>query len=184
LVAEAAQADLAEFLASCVGACVLVIVIVEIPGVVRRRVEAWQAAIYAEVAARLRMERKSQGRSPEVVQSGAPGARAEEIGELRALADAGRVLRVRLGDRVNSEALLADGLATAVASWEQRARWALRGHHVESAACRGAAGQDCFAVTVGGARDRVTAQVRELLTVAGELDSNRILGPGGSGRLM
>jgi len=170
-VAEIARADQVACLISCGAACVLAVVMVEVPGVARRRVEALQAAMLAEVAARFLRDGKWHGASPEPAgQSGIGGARAQEAAELRALAEEGAALRVRLGDWRSGEAPLADDMARAVAFWERRARWALRGHRVEWVAFGGEAGHHKFAVTVGSAKDRVAAQVRLLLSVAAELE--------------
>ena len=180
-VAEVARVGMAECLISCSVACVLAVVLVEVPEVARRRVEALQAAMLAEVAARFGKDGKRHGASPEAgARSDIAAPRAREAAELRALAEEGRALRVRLGDSGGREAPLADDMARAVAFWERRARWALRGHRVEWVAFGGAAGQDMFAMTVNGARDRVAAQVRLLLSVVGELEG---LSAGGDGPL-
>jgi hypothetical protein len=178
--AEVARADQVACLISCGAACVLAVVMVEVLAVARRRVEALQAAMLAEVAARFRKDGKWHGASHEPAgPSGIGGARAQEAAELRALANEGAALRVRLGDWRRGEAPLADDMARAVAFWERRARWALRGHRVEWVAFGGAVGQDRFAVTVSGARDRIEAQVRLLLSVAAELDG---MTPDGDGQ--
>jgi len=151
---------------------VLAVATVEVPGLVKRRVEAVQAAMFAEVVARLRKEGSRRGTSPGAAgRSGVAGAREREVSELRALAEEGGALRARLGDWRFSEARLGDDMARAVAVWERRARWALRGHRVESAAFGAAASPDRFAVTVGAARESVAAQVKLLLSVAGDLDT-------------
>lgn len=170
-VGEVARAGQVACLVLCGVACVLAVVTVEIPGVARRRFEALKAAMFAEVVAGFRKDGKRPGAPPEsAARSGIAGARRLEADELRALAEEGRALRARLGDWGDGEARLADGMARAVAIWERRARWALRGHRVEWVAFGGAAGQDCFAVTVGGARERVAAGVRLLLSLADEMD--------------
>ena len=172
LAAETMHEDsVVVLLLSCVASCTLAVAIVEVPGVVRRRVEALQEAMFAEVAARLRQERKRRDLSREVVvRSTANRARVQGVGALRELADAGRVLQVRLGDGGSAD--LGDPMARAVAFWERRARWALRGHRVEWGAFGGAAGQNRYASTVEGARDSIAEQVRLLLWVADELDND------------
>jgi hypothetical protein len=178
-VTEVARADQTACLISCGAACVLAVVLVEVPGVARRRVEALQAAMLAEVAARFRKDGKWHGACPEPAgPSAIGGARAQEAADLRALAEEGAALRERLGDWRSGEAPLADNMARAVAFWERRARWALRGHRVEWVAFGRGSGRHRFAVTVGSAKDRVAAQERLLLSVAAELEELRLDGDG------
>ena len=178
-MAEIAKAGQVACLISCGAACVLAVVMMEVPGVARRRVETLQAAMLADVAARFRKDGKRHGASAEpVAQSRLPGARAQEAAELRVLAEEGRALCVRLGESGSGEAQLADDMARAVAFWERRARWALRGHRIEWVAFGGPAGHRSFAVTFGSAKDRVAAQVRLLLSVAGELEGTSNGGDG------
>ena len=178
-MAEIAKAGQVACLISCGAACVLAVVMMEVPGVARRRVETLQAAMLADVAARFRKDGKRHGASAEpVAQSRLPGARAQEAAELRVLAEEGRALCVRLGESGSGEAQLADDMARAVAFWERRARWALRGHRIEWVAFGGPAGHRRFAVTFGSAKDRVAAQVRLLLSVAGELEGTSNGGDG------
>lgn len=86
---------------------------------------------------------------------------------------------MRIGDWRARETLLADGTAEEVAPWERRrVRAALRRHGTGAAALDGATDSGLFfAMTVGGARDGIEAQVRLLLSVAADLDGEGAAGP-------